>query len=92
MDNPFQVISNRLSNIESLLLDIKHGSYLQPDAKAFDDATPLNVESAADFLGISKQTIYQNIDKIPHKKRFGRLYFFKEELLDYLNDGEGITE
>ena len=54
-----------------------------------DERKPLNVEEAAKILGVSKQTVYQNIDKLPKRKRFGRLYFFKSELLDYLNAGEG---
>ena len=86
MENPFHIINHQLSNISALLLDIKHGK--NPVSPPVDDDIPINVEEAAKFLGISKQTVYQNIDRIPHKKRFGRLYFFKKELLSYLNDGE----
>lgn len=49
--------------------------------------TPLNVAQAADFLNVSKQTIYQNINQIPHRKRHGKLYFFRNELTEYLNKG-----
>ena len=48
---------------------------------------PIGVADAADFMGVSKQTVYQNIDKIPHKKRFGRLYFFRPQLTEYINAG-----
>ena len=50
-----------------------------------DDETPLSIQQAAEFLNVSRQTIYQNIAKIPHRKRHGRLYFFRTELADYLN-------
>jgi predicted DNA-binding protein YlxM (UPF0122 family) len=50
-----------------------------------EDNLPLSIQQAADFLNISRQTIYQNIARIPHRKRHGRLYFFKNELSDYLN-------
>lgn len=49
---------------------------------------PWNIKEAADFLGCAEQTIYQNIKKLPHKKRFGKLYFFESELLEYLKGGE----
>ncbi|MCC5612898.1 helix-turn-helix domain-containing protein [Nostoc sp. CHAB 5834] len=52
---------------------------------------PLSVTDAANFLGISKQTVYQNIGKIPHTKRFGRLYFYPADLRAYLNAGEGVA-
>jgi excisionase family DNA binding protein len=55
-----------------------------------DEEKPLNVGQAAEYLGISEQTVYQNIKKIPHKKRFGRLYFFRSELLQYLESGKAI--
>lgn len=56
-----------------------------------DEETPLTVVEASKFLGVSKQTVYQNITRIPHKKRFGRLYFFRSQLTEYLNAGEGAT-
>ncbi|MBO0938700.1 helix-turn-helix domain-containing protein [Fibrella sp. HMF5335] len=52
-----------------------------------DEEKPLNVAKAAEFLDISEQTVYQNIKKIPHRKRFGRLYFLKSELIAYLEAG-----
>lgn len=56
-----------------------------------DEEIPLTIAEASKFLGISKQTIYQNIARIPHKKRFGRLYFFRTQLTEYLNAGEGVA-
>ncbi|MBO0937904.1 helix-turn-helix domain-containing protein [Fibrella sp. HMF5335] len=56
-----------------------------------NEERPLNVGQTAEFLGISEQTVYQNIKKIPHKKRFGRLYFIKSELVAYLEAGTQKT-
>ena len=50
---------------------------------------PINLAQTALFLDISEQTVYQNIKKIPHHKRFGRLYFFESELLNYIK-GETV--
>lgn len=91
MDNPFQPINTRLSNLETMTLEVLQLLRNAPLSSSIEEQV-LNVEDAAKFLGISKQTLYQNINRVPHKKRFGRLYFFKEELLAYLNDGEGTTE
>ncbi len=56
------------------------------------DDKPLSVAEVADFFGIAEQTIYQNIKRIPHRKRFGRLYFIKSELMAYLNGKEETHE
>lgn len=37
-------------------------------------------QEAADFLGISLQTLYQHIDRVPSHKRYGKLCFWKPEL------------
>lgn len=86
MQNPFEPINNRLNNLEALVLEAL--ILLRSTAtgqSSIDDETPLNVKEAAEFLNVSRQTVYQNIAKIPHRKRHGRLYFYKAELIDYLN-------
>jgi predicted DNA-binding transcriptional regulator AlpA len=64
-------------------------AFNQDHSSTPDNEIPLSVKQAAEFLGIAEQTVYQNIKKVPHKKRFGRLYFFPAELRAYLNAGEG---
>ncbi|WP_420151523.1 helix-turn-helix domain-containing protein [Spirosoma sp.] len=61
-----------------------------PPVPAPIEYKPLSISDAAEFLGIAEQTIYQNIKRIPHRKKFGRLYFFKDELLAYL-DGKEVS-
>ncbi|MFD2937253.1 helix-turn-helix domain-containing protein [Spirosoma flavum] len=85
--NPFEPINERLTNLEALaleMLQLLRKTENNP-ATAPDDEAPLTIKQAAEFLNVSRQTIYQNIAKIPHRKRHGRLYFFKSELLDYLS-------
>lgn len=88
MNNPFEPINNRLTNLEALALEMLQ-ILRQPtnNPTAPDKEAPLTLEQAANFLNISKQTVYQNIARIPHKKRHGRLYFFQTELSEYLNAG-----
>ena len=72
MNNPFQTISERLTNIESLLLEIKH--------KPVEVEKPENVtvKEAAIHLKVSEQSIHNYIRKgyLPAKK-VGRIYLIK---------------
>lgn len=45
----------------------------------------LDIDQAAKFLNISKQTLYQYGDKIPRTKKFGKIYYRKTELTSYIN-------
>ncbi len=63
----------------------------QAPATSPADEPALDINQAAEVLGIAKQTVYQNVSKIPHKKKHGRLYFFRSELLTYLNTGNQQT-
>lgn len=47
----------------------------------------LNAKEAANFLGIKLQTLYQNVDKIPSKKKHGKLHFVESELIEYMEGG-----
>lgn len=53
----------------------------------------LSIDEAADFLGISKQTIYQHVHhrKIPHSKRGRRLFFRRSELNEWIDKGRKKT-
>lgn len=79
--NPFEQIDNRLNNIESLLLDIKHRKSDVPEQEQL-----MNVDQACELLGISKPTIYLFCQKqiIPFSKPTGkRIYFRRDELLNW---------
>lgn len=89
MKNPFEVIEARLSNLENLILDLKHQSF---------DPTPpgnelLTIEQAAEFLSLTKPTIYTMVSRgiIPSMKRSKRLYFSREDLMNYIKRGRRET-
>lgn len=48
----------------------------------------LSAKEAADFMGIKLQTLYQNIDRVPHVKKHGKLLFTREGLIGYV-EGKG---
>ena len=93
MQNPFEQIEARLSNIEALLLDIKHQPKEQASSTQQENEELLTVEEAATFLRLSIPTIYGMISKgkIPVMKRSKRCYFSKVELLQYLKAGRKKT-
>jgi len=78
MQNPFEIIASRLSSIEELLLDIKHGSVTPAPPPPIDGKLYLSAKEAAEFMGIKLQTLYQNIDRIPHIKKHGKLLFTRD--------------
>src|SRR5688572_1900111 len=86
MNNPFESIDARLSNIESLLIDIKHGNLpsLENEPNKF-----ITVPEAAKFLSLSIPTIYSLISKaqLPVIKKSKRCYFSTTDLEDYLKSG-----
>jgi excisionase family DNA binding protein len=92
MTNPFETIDSRLSNIENLLLDLKHTpkekGNTQPEADEL-----LTVQDTAKFLSLSVATIYDKIHKgeLPVMKRSKRCYFSKFELIAYLKEGRKKT-
>lgn len=88
MNNPFEIIDARLSNIENLILDLKHPSIpLQPK----DAPQPfLTVDGVAELLDIAKPTVYTKHSKgeLPGGcKRGKRLYFQRDILIDWLKEG-----
>jgi len=72
MNNPFEIIEQRLSNIENLLLDIKH----KPTEE--EKAENLTVKEAAELLKVSEQSIHNYIKRgfLPAQK-VGRILLIK---------------
>ena len=91
MSNPFAEIYERLHNIEGLLLNL--------DGR-LENTTPLDPSTgkrymsaaeAAAFMGIKLQTLYQNIDKVPHVKKFGKLAFVESDLVAHMETGRSAS-
>lgn len=85
MNNPFSVLESRLSRIEELILDLKYPSTTATPPPPADEF--LSLKQAAEFLSIAPQTVYQNVKRIPHSKRFGKLFFRQSDLIAYLEEG-----
>lgn len=87
MNNPFEVIEARLSNIENLILDLKHKPR-QAESNSQPESL-LTIQDAAKLLFLSVPTVYSKVSKgeLPVMKRGKRLYFSRTELLEYLKHG-----
>ncbi|MDR6194906.1 helix-turn-helix domain-containing protein [Siphonobacter sp. SORGH_AS_0500] len=85
MENPFEVLAQRLDRIEELLVKLTVKS--EQPAPLPQQNKYIKAQEAAEILHISKQTLYTKIKSIPHVKRFGQLYFIKEDLLEYIENG-----
>ena len=92
MNNPFEIIEVRLSNIETLLLDIKHQPNEAGQKQINQDL--LTIQQASELLNLSVATLYGYVHRseIPVMKRSKRLYFSRTELLEWIKSGRKKTE
>ncbi len=58
-----------------------------------EDKDPKNIEEIAKITGYTKKTIYGYCQKntIPHYKKNGRLFFFKSEIVAWIQSGKQRT-
>ena len=81
MTNPFEILNSRLSNIENMLLDLKHN----PKKQAQDsDDIQFDLPGLCDYLASkpARATVYTWVSNrsIPHKKVGKRLIFLKSQI------------
>lgn len=88
---PYEEILVKLSNIETLLLNLKIPT--QPGSDPIKDEL-LTINRAAELLSVSIPTVYGycHTRSIPCMKRRGRLYFSKSELLAWVRSGKRATQ
>lgn len=82
MDNPFEVIEQRLRSIENFLQQI-HAASLQ-HTQARD--VYLKIDQAAAFLSKTPNALRVMVSKnqVPYIKKHGRLFFRQNDLVDWL--------
>ncbi|MCP4438322.1 MAG: helix-turn-helix domain-containing protein [Aureispira sp.] len=80
-------LSQKLEAIEKLLLNRRK------DQSTEEKDELLTVQQAAEFLILSVPTIYSKVSRgeLPVMKQGKRLYFSKEELMEYLKAGRKKT-
>lgn len=76
--------------ISSLAEEVKQIKAMLLETSTKDGADSiLTIQETSEFLHVQKQTLYSYVSKglIPHHKRAGRLYFLKNELIDWIKSG-----
>ena len=91
MENPFEIIVQRLDSIEKLLNELSKNANNSKPQKDTDEI--MTVEQLSDYLTIARQTIYEKCSKkeIPYFKAGKRLYFKKSVINDWINSGRRYT-
>lgn len=79
-------VSQLLRDVNSIKLSLQAGSPEPSDQL-------LTVDQAAEFLSLAKPTIYAMLSRgeLPNLKRGKRVYFQRNDLLDYLKAGRRKT-
>ncbi len=92
MENPFEIIIQRLDSIERLLIEMKSGSRIE-NAPIWKGNELMNVQQVAEYLSLAVQTIYSLVHKmeIPNFKRGKRLYFKRTEIDDWIGQSRRKT-
>lgn len=92
MNNPFETIESRLCNIENLILDLKHPTSQNPSLH-IEDKDPKSIDEIVQLTGYKKKTLYGYCTNktIPHHKKNGRLFFFKSEIIAWIQSGKQKT-
>ena len=93
MDNPFELILDRLNAIEDLLRTV-----IKNDPKGATVLTTslpnvFNLNQAAEYVSLSKSAMYKKTAErtIPHFKQGKKLYFKRSELDDWLTEQKITT-
>jgi excisionase family DNA binding protein len=78
----YEIIDKRLSNIENILLDLKH-----PERPP-EPTDRCQLKDACEITGLSKAAIYKLTHEkgIPHAKFGSRLIFSRRSLIAWVND------
>ena len=88
-NNPFKTLNDKLDKLQYSFDELQNNSAnipIEPDL--------LDVKQASKFLKQAEGTLYNNAKKgtIPSYKKFGKRYYLKSELLDWIKKGKQKTE
>ena len=88
MDNPFELLFDKLNIIEHLLRNVQ-----KEDKAAVTLPTIFNLDQAAEYVSLSKSAIYKKTSErnIPHFKQGKKLFFKRSELDDWLTQNRIST-
>jgi excisionase family DNA binding protein len=91
MNNPFETLFAKLSQIEAMLTELKAAGHTPPGEAQGD--VFLNVSEAAEFLKCSRSHIHnlRRRGELPRRRAGGRVLFAKSDLQKLAGVPEAIT-
>ena len=80
MENPFELIMERLDRIEKAISNLKTENSIVAESK------PMNLKEVVAYMGTSTSAIYKltSTAEIPHYKLGKKLFFKKEEIDEWI--------
>lgn len=94
MENPFEIIFDKLEKIESLLVGIYKRNSINNKMHAKDNFDEiLNMDQLSELLGLAKPTLYKYTSGriIPCYKKGKKLYFKKSEIIEWIAESKVKT-
>jgi excisionase family DNA binding protein len=93
MENPFEIILEKLNQIEILISDIRNSPAILERPSLSTGKQMMNVQEVAEYLSLSVPTVYGLVSrmKIPNFKRSKRLYFRKDEIDEWIGKSRRKT-
>jgi len=89
MENPFETILKELSNLRYAI------ERQQPEQKHVPGVNLdqyISLKNVCEMYGISSQTLCAHKAEIDYVKRFGQIYFLKESLAEYMENGRPVIK
>lgn len=92
MENPFEIIIDKLNNIETILMKLQSVNTLTELGISTENEI-MNIEQLSKYIHLSKSTIYSHTAnrKIPFYKSAKRVYFKKSEIDAWLTKNKIST-
>lgn len=86
MENPFEIILEKLNSIEKTIEKLNTGPQSNEDF--------MNIDQVSSFVGLAKPTVEGLIhkQKIPYFKASSRLYFKKSEIVNWITSSRVKTK
>ena len=90
---PFDELPNLVSSLVSEVNGLKSLLLKKEQPRKVDSKIPISINEACKLLNLSKSTLYGYCQQslIPQYKQSKKLYFYKSELLEWINNGKVKT-
>lgn len=90
MQNPFEVLEKELSDIKEILHKILNSQNEPKPIAGIDLNKYISLQDVTEMYGLSSQGLYAHMHEIEYVKRFRQIYFLKESLAKYMEEGKPV--